>query len=311
MAWDQNIRKFAHKVLKACYKPIHWLAAKTWNLLKEVIHLVIRLLGEIVGKPLKKVLQVLVLLGLLFSIYMFFTHPAGVGAWCKNQLGKVWHWGTTLATGNHEEPTTNSRSQVSPPSHEDTKNVPGTSVGSTSTTQTASVAPKPQGLKPKAAPGTKPHVEGPGLVAPISKPEMGKGALTPQQLADEMKLAELFARSLYTLDYRNPYQNEDFIATVLSPKTGQAVVDEYYSEARIKKIQDAKQTLEFTQEGQARMTRESGGEDDYLITGTFKIQEEGNPAIDSKPLQFLVSIGRDPKGHLEVRSIVEVIQKGR
>ena len=117
--------------------------------------------------------------------------------------------------------------------------------------------------------------------------------------------ARAFCAALYNLSYKDPYADEDAVIAMLGPENGQDIVDSYYSDERMKKVQESKQTLSFKAEGDPVMTAQRGQEKDFLVKGTFTIHEEGYSYLDNRPYSLLVTISHNHKGYPQVKDIVE------
>jgi len=125
----------------------------------------------------------------------------------------------------------------------------------------------------------------------------------------DASFARAFTLALYNQQYQDPYANADSVTAMLGGSHGQEIVDNYYSEERIKKIQDEKETFAFEPAPNPLLTLTKDGEEDFRVTGVLTITEEGQSHIDRRDLVLLVTIGHDAQGRPEVRDIIEVYSK--
>jgi hypothetical protein len=129
--------------------------------------------------------------------------------------------------------------------------------------------------------------------------------LPEARLPSDGVFARAFWAALYNLSYKDPYADEDAVIAMLGPENGQDIVDSYYSDERMKKVQESKQTLSFKADGDPVMTAQRGQEKDFLVKGTFTIHEEGYSYLDNRPYSLLVTISHNAKGYPQVKDIVE------
>jgi hypothetical protein len=189
---------------------------------------------------------------------------------------------------------------------------------------------------PKAveAPVQRPQADEHGLVAPISKPEMGapptqkvaqtrptatqhkKTALAkpktpiplsqmalPMHIPSDSQFAEAFCAALYNIKYQDPYFNSDAVAAMLTTDNGQDIVDGYYAEDRMKRIEDDKETWTFKEDGDPVLTGKKGDDSDFLVKGSYSISVVGQSYVDVRPFSAIVTICHDRKGFPQVKDI--------
>ncbi len=133
---------------------LHWTWHTSWPLakssfrwvgsrIKKALNGTLRFLGEVVGKPAKKVIQgvvgIALVLGLAYGLYLFFFHPAGLRGLVGRATSGVIHW-----VGSWVNPWEG-----------DSKSIP---------------QPQPTTIP---TPGPKPPVSDQALAVPISKSDMG------------------------------------------------------------------------------------------------------------------------------------------
>jgi hypothetical protein len=183
------------------------------------------------------------------------------------------------------------------------------------------------------APGPKPQVEGRDLVVPISKSEMGtptqKTAQTrptatqhkkaapgkkktpiplsqmalPMHIPSDSQFAEAFCAALYNIKYQDPYFNSDAVAAMLTTDNGQDIVDGYYAEDRMKRIEDGKETWTFKEDGDPVLTAKKGDDSDFLVKGSYSISVVGQSYVDVRPFSAIVTNCHDRKGFPQVKDI--------
>ncbi len=139
---------------------LHWTWHTSWPLakssfrwvgsrIKKALNGTLRFLGEVVGKPAKKVIQgvvgIALVLGLAYGLYLFFFHPAGLRGLVGRATSGVIHW-----VGSWVNPWEG-----------DSKSIP---------------QPQPTTIP---TPGPKPPVSDQALAVPISISDLGTPVPTP------------------------------------------------------------------------------------------------------------------------------------
>ncbi len=173
-----------HKIWPLTKKSIGWVG----RLLKKALNGTLRFLGEMVGKPAKKIAQgvvgIALVVGLAYGLYLFFFHPAGIRGLLGRATSGVIHWVGSWVNpwdGDNKSipqplPTTIPTPGTSNPTqrHEDTKE--GANVGSSETQNPTTARKTPNSSLP---PGPKPQDEGRGL----GGPDHSGSGLTPNSPA--------------------------------------------------------------------------------------------------------------------------------
>ena len=148
-----------------------WFFGLVWQYMKIGLNATLRFLGEVVGKPAKKVIQgvvgIVLVLGLAYGLYLFFFHPAGlrgllsrtasgaihwVGSWVNPWEGDTHTDSTKESVQSYQAPNGLGTAQPSSPVLRTGNGAnPGTQLGASAQTQVSRQA----------------------LAVPISKPDMG------------------------------------------------------------------------------------------------------------------------------------------
>ncbi len=76
----------------------------------------------------------------------------------------------------------------------------------------------------------------------------------PMHIPTDSQFAEAFCAALYNIKYQDPYFNSDAVAAMLTTDNGQDIVDGYYAEDRMKRIEDDKETWAFKADGDPVLT---------------------------------------------------------
>jgi hypothetical protein len=232
----------------------------------------------------------LFLVALIVGLFLFFTRPAGLGYLIRQSLIKLGHSAWEMVLPTQQEP----------------KAIP-TPIPSTPLTQVA-VNPNTPSSK-SSAPAPASHASKAPLAVPKAVTRTAvppsKMVLPEAPLPSDGVFARAFCAALYNLSYKDPYADEDAVIAMLGPENGQDIVDSYYSDERMKKVQESKQTLSFKADGDPVMTAQRGQEKDFLVKGTFTIHEEGYSYLDNRPYSLLVTISHNAKGYPHVKDIVE------
>ena len=303
---------------------LHWTWHTTWppakksigwvgRHLKKALNGTLRFLGEVVGKPAKKITQgvvgIALVVGLAYGLYLFFFHPAGLRGLLSRTASGVIHWvGSWVNPWESDSkavpqplPTTIPTPGTSNPTqrHEDTKE--GTNVGFS---ETQNPTTSTTHISPKASLPSVPRsqTEEQGLSAPI--PEKGIGALAANrrlptksapsatdnrpstnpsgqsqldllnQINAESKTAQAFAQAFYTADYNDLLGRRTKLNKYLSPGYSSAFFKAFPIALKIKEIGEHKLVESFKPSGDAKLLRSDDQSEEFQVEGTLVTRSE-------------------------------------
>ncbi len=284
-----------------------------WRLAKTFLGKAFRLLGEVVGKPAKKITQgvvgIALVVGLAYGLYLFFFHPAGLRGLLSRTASGVIHWvGSWVNPWESDSkavpqplPTTIPTPGTSNPTqrHEDTKE--GTNVGFS---ETQNPTTSTTHISPKASLPSVPRsqTEEQGLSAPI--PEKGIGVLAANrrlptksapsatdnrpstnpsgqsqldllnQINAESKTAQAFAQAFYTADYNDLLGRRTKLNKYLSPGYSSAFFKAFPIALKIKEIGEHKLVESFKPSGDAKLLRSDDQSEEFQVEGTLVTRSE-------------------------------------
>jgi hypothetical protein len=312
------IKPFGKFVLRWIGKIIGFIF---WHGPKRLVGYFIRLVGSILGKPAKEVLQLLVLLGLLFGIYMFFFHPAGLGAWTRNQLGKAWHCALSFAAGAQKTAplTSMPRSQVEGHNLRE----PITEKGMGASVSTAVVTPPPAPIKPRHVSNTNAKVKKGFIetqnstlktqnsVAPSSNPTPVVSAPVVNERDAESDFVLRFAQALYSIGYQNYQDRETTLLGWVTQDYAGDLKNHYFNPYVLKNMESLHRIKTFTPDGPMKWVFSNETTEEFTVSGTITLQGgwNGQASNYNKTVKTHIQIIHDVGGKCLVKKIDEQISE--
>ncbi len=320
-----------------------------WRLAKTFLGKAFRLLGEVVGKPAKKITQgvvgIALVVGLAYGLYLFFFHPAGLRGLLSRTASGAIHW-----VGSWVNPWEGDTHTDSPKESVQSSHGPQPEV---------SAQMKPESVP---TPGLKPPVSDQALAVPISKSDMGTPVPTPEvfktkrlklktskslkksipvavvstqnstpktenaapsgqsqldllnQINAESKTAQAFAQAFYAADYNDLLGRRTKLNKYLRPGYSGAFFKAFPTGLKIKEIGEHKLVESFKPSGDAKLLRSDDQSEEFQVEGTLVTRSEmdiTDPVTTQKPAGLVIDLSREPESKGLVTGVREMVFPGK
>jgi hypothetical protein len=317
---------------------LHWLWHITWPRAKRTIRWIwhhlrrafngtLRFLGEVVGEPAKKLAKGLVyfafVVGLVYGVYLFFFHPAGLRGLASRTASGVVHWvGSRFNPWGGDskkvpEPTPGPKSPVSDQALAVPISKPD--MGTPIPTPVPTVipkkveVPKTKHLKPKTANPVKKAVPIAVVATPNSPlltPNSAAPAAAPSPLEKDKAFALKFTQTFYDMNWRAPKAHRDELKAWVQPANWIAFYRTCFADMRLDGIVDHKWTQSFIVTQPVFLMKSQGDWEEFWVCGVLNSQKGTNAPPSAKtqaPIAMRVRLVHSKDGVALVNQMSEEV----
>ena len=286
------------------WKAICWIPKQIGRLIKFMVGGFFNLIGKLLGKKARNIVQGVCFLLLCYGIFCAITHP-----------GRVLDWGAGLVSR-----------YISPWTHTDTHTVsaqpnPGPQHVVSAQVSEKAVSPAP------AAPQTMPKASLPtanrelptgGVSLPTANRRLSTNtpvlsntvaATNPQAEADA-SFVQQFIHDLFSMNYHNVEDRRESLKTLVSQDFYKDFMEIYFKGDSVDKFHYLNLVEVFTPLAPVKLMKTDGTTEEFWVKGTQTIRmDSDNPKPQESVISILVDVIHDSAGQPLVTDIVDAAAK--